>query len=64
MAMTAPLWREMETALIARGIAPQFDWTDYAALLRVVEKNMRDATGQGSAYLRIEALRADQGLHH
>lgn len=59
-----PLWREMETALIARGIAPMLDWTDYAALLRVVEAQMLKATTQGSAFLRCEALRADRGQYH
>ena len=60
----APLWREMEKALIARGIAPQLDWTDYAALLRLIEAHMREATTQGSAFLRCEALRADRGQYH
>ena len=62
--MTAPLWREMETALIARGIAPQLDWTDYGALLAVIEAQMRENTQQGSAYLRSEALRADRGAYY
>ena len=60
----APLWREMEQALIARGFAPQFDHTDYGALLALIEAHMREATNQGSAFLRTEALRADRGQYH
>lgn len=58
--MTAPLWREMEMELIARGIAPQFDHTDYGALLSLIERKMLADTKQGSAYLRSEARRADR----
>ena len=60
----APLWREMESALIARGIAPMFDHTDYGALLALIEASMREATTQGSAFLRAEAIRAQRGDYH
>ena len=54
----------MEQALIARGIASMFDHTDYGALLALIEAHMREATNQGSAFLRCEARRADLGQYH
>ena len=60
----APLWREMEQTLMARGFAPMFDHTDYGALLALIEAHMREATNQGSAFLRCEARRADLGQYH
>ena len=57
----APLWRDLENGMISRGFPPQFDWLDWAFMLRIIEQRMKADTGQGSAYLRYEALRADRG---
>jgi len=63
--MTAPVWRDMECELISRGIAPNMDWSDYAAMLEVIRKRMvaELGTNRCTGWLYDEAHRAHMGEH-
>ena len=58
-----PLWREMESALIARGIPPNLDWTDHGAMLQLIAQHLIGHFGESphSQWLKNEADRAYRG---
>jgi hypothetical protein len=58
-----PLWRDIEAALIARGIPPNMDWTDYGAMLQMISQHLVGRFGETpqSLWLKNEADRAYRG---
>ena len=60
-----PLWRDIESTLIARGIPPNLDWTDHGAILQLIAQHLIGHFGESphSQWLKNEADRAFKGSY-